>query len=345
MLPQIANLLYLLFFSNLILKNERTQTVTINGYFGIFWQDEFRIWNQSFPTSCIDMLHLRWDQAASHIWLPDVALLTSTTPYILVGSGNYLPQFIGIYSSGLTSIFPGGNMIMMCQFDLTYFPFDRQVCTIDLEPWEYMIDQVVLKPRRDGVYFVNTTKHEQWEIVGFDVETKSKSYTTNATLYSQLIFNIFLARKSSFYLLNIFLPSYVISWVTLVTFLVPPDIDNRLTLSFTALLAHSMFNSFIASEMPKSSDHQPLLSQYLTIMHLYIFLAIAIQGVTLYVAKADPRHVPNFISKILNLCENSTSKQQLQVVLIIDRIAITLYFVLIVITPMAALALFPNASS
>ena len=318
--------------------------MTINGYFGIFWHDEFRIWNETFPTSCIDMLHLRWDQAASHIWLPDVAILTSTTPYIL-GSSNYLPQFIGIYSSGLTSIFPGGLMIMMCPFDLTYFPFDHQVCTIRLEPWEYMADQVVLKPRRDGVYFVNTTKHEQWDIVGFDIETKSRSYTTNETLYSQLSLRIFLARKSSFYLLNIFFPSYVISWVTLVTFLVPPDVDNRLTLSFTALLAHSMFSSFIASEMPKSSDHIPLLSQYLTIMHLYIFLAITIQGVTLYIARANQNYVPTCVAKILKISQKSSAIQQLRIALLIDRIGFFLYLFAIVATPLGALAMFPTITS
>ena len=292
--------------------------------------------------SCIEKVHLRWDQAAPHIWLPDVAILTSTTPYILVGSGNYLPQFIGIYSNGLTLIFPGGNMDIMCQFDLTFFPFDLQICTIELGAWEYFANQVILEPNGEAVYFVDFTKHEQWDIVGFTIETNAKSYTTNTTSYSQMKIKLFLKRKSGFYLLNIFLPSYVISWITFVTFLVPPNVDNRLTLSFTALLAHSMFNTFIASEMPKSSDNIPRLSQYLTIMHLYIFLAIAIQGVTLYVAKADPQHVPTFILKVLNIGENSTSKQQLQVALIIDRIAITLYFVLIVITPLAALAIFPN---
>ena len=230
----------------------------------------------------------------------------------------------------------------MCKFNLTYFPFDQQVCTVDLQPYEYTIDQVILEPYGAGVYFLNSTTHEQWDVIAVTIESNGKVYTTNSSIFSQLKMNLFLARKSNFYLLNIFLPSYVISWVTLVTFLVPPDIDNRLTLSFTALLAHSMFSSFIASEMPKSSDHIPLLSQYLTIMHLYIFLAIAIQGVTLYIARANRNYVPTCIAKVLKISQKSTSIQQLTIALLIDRIGFFLYLFAIVATPFGALAMFPT---
>ncbi len=36
----------------------------------------------------------------------------------------------------------GGNFATTCNLDLTFFPFDRQLCTLTIENWAYPKDQV-----------------------------------------------------------------------------------------------------------------------------------------------------------------------------------------------------------
>ena len=37
----------------------------------------------------------------------------------------------------------GGNVATTCTLDLTYFPFDKQLCTLTIENWAYPSEQVL----------------------------------------------------------------------------------------------------------------------------------------------------------------------------------------------------------
>ena len=74
-----------------------------------------------------------------------------------------------------------------------------------------------------------------------------------------------------------------------VTFSMPVTSEIRLDLSFTCLLAFSFFQNVVANDLPKSADNQPLLLIYIAGMMTYIFIAICLQCLTLYMANCSNR--------------------------------------------------------
>ena len=242
-------------------------------------------------------------------------------------------------SDGKTTLYPGGDFAMYCNFDLTYFPFDEQHCIIKIGAWSSNSEVEILKAREKGVYLGNIS-HEQWQIINATMQNVHIQYTGNS-YYSEIRFDLHLKRKAGYYLMYIFFPSIIFSMVTSVTFIVPPEVDNRLALSFTALLAQSVFQSMVGNDMPKSSDNLPLLSLYLFLMDFYIFVAIALQSFAVYFAKSNPKTMPNFL-KVTFIKRNSTNSEEfLKLANNLDRISCVIYLFLVIATPITLLIVIP----
>ena len=247
-------------------------------------------------------------------------------------------------SNGKSQLFLGGDFVIYCLFDLTFFPFDTQKCTMKVGGWSSSSKQERLTPLGSAVNLENITGHEQWKIDKVVIEDLASNYNGDVAIYSEITFSFYLRRKSSYYLTYVFFPSMVISMVTACTFLIPPDLDNRLGLTFTALLAQSVFQSMVGNDMPKSSDHVPLLSLYLFLMDFYIFVAIALQCLAVYLAKVQPKQITTIISSLLE----KVSSRPIDVENLIemgnkvDRVSFTVYMALIFLTPVILLLVVPG---
>ena len=44
---------------------------------------------------------------------------------------------VSVSHDGLVNWVPGGKFVTSCQLDITFYPFDDQVCHIDLVDWAY----------------------------------------------------------------------------------------------------------------------------------------------------------------------------------------------------------------
>ena len=314
------------------------------------WHDEYRIWNSTFPWSCIN--ELLFPTSASRFWIPDLVLYDSNNFFFMRFESYLVPPVLLMRSDGTSATFPGGDLSLNCKFDLTYFPFDRQNCVIRTGSWSADIHKQRILLLNGGITIQNFTDHEQWTIETTSAESKPMHYSVNS-LYSEVHIWIQLRRKSAYYMLNAFVPSLIISAVTGVTFLVPPDIDNRLTLSFTALLAHSMFNSMISNEMPKSAENPPLLLIYLFLMSIFIFVAISLQAFAVYLARSDPWKMPSIFVRLLNFNENDKTiiekryrmRKLTSAAYFLDRISFFTYLTLVSTTPVVCFVLIPNLNA
>ena len=257
------------------------------------------------------------------------------------------PVYIGIDRDGRTSIHPAGDFVLYCKFDLTFFPFDKQSCRIKFGAWESDIRVLRLQGYKKGVYLLEDSYHnEQWEYLGAEMEQINSTYIQSELDFSEIVMVINLKRKASYYMLNVFCPSIALSIITSSTFLVPPEVDNRLTLSFTALLAHSMFHSLISAEMPRSSDNPPLLSIYLYVMECYILIAIILESISVYLARSRPEHIPKCVKSIVARNVKSPSNEEIVEEMVkfshkFDQISLVLYLILLIATPFVTFVVIP----
>ena len=237
------------------------------------WYDEFRIWNNSYPHSCVKSIVMPHGEV-SGMWLPDVAVITADSFYELPKSSDYP---VRLHSTGKVDFTPGGFVRYQCKMNLNLFPFDSMRCQARIESWFYTTVAQVFDKEMSSITTYNFTEHVQWRLEGYDIEFEDVYYADSGNVYSAINFYMYLTRKSKYYVLNIIIPSSLMSTLQLITFLLPPNQTIRIEVSFICLLAYTMFQSMIQEDLPKSADQAPLLSIYITMMIIYIAIAITCQ--------------------------------------------------------------------
>ena len=106
----------------------------------------------------------------------------------------------------------------------------------------------------------------EWELKGITVERNVRTYPCCPDeFFPDVVFYIYIRRRILFYLINIIFPCVLLSIISVMTFWLPPDSGEKITLSITVLLAYSVFMLRIAEIIPATSEMVPLIGIYLTI--------------------------------------------------------------------------------
>ena len=88
---------------------------------------------------------------------------------------------------------------------------------------------------------------------------------------NQVSATIFLERRHRFYTMNLIMPCAMLSSLTLVTFLSPPDQGEKISLGISILLSFSVFMLTLSENMPKTSETLPLFGKQI---HAALFLQL-----------------------------------------------------------------------
>jgi len=153
----------------------------------------------------------------------------------------------------------GGVFVTTCELDLTYFPFDKQECDIIIENWSYSGSQVALLNSSSDIFLDVYKPNGEWNYESSKVESSANVYEGES--YPEIKFRIFLSRKPGYYLINILTPCFLMVVLALVTFWVPPEAGEKVSLGVTVLLSFSVFQLVIAENSPANSDFYPLVSK------------------------------------------------------------------------------------
>ena len=81
--------------------------------------------------------------------------------------------------------------------------------------------------------------------------------------YPDVTFFLHLRRKPGFFLYNIIIPCLVITSLAVLTFVLPPEIGERVTLVIESFLALSFVVLMVSDSVPVTSDNAPLITKFL----------------------------------------------------------------------------------
>ena len=163
--------------------------------------------------------------------------------------------------------------------NLWNFPFDEQFCSLNVEPFRWGKEAMMIKIGKFKKE--NFNENDQWYVDLIEAEDGIEHYSGNYT-NKILKFHFKFKRKSLYYALSIILPCLVIAGVELSTFTIPFDKFVRLQLSFMSLLSFSVFQGMFQSQLPHSSDHPPLLFLFIGTMTISIGFVILCQALAVY---------------------------------------------------------------
>ncbi|XP_006562616.1 nicotinic acetylcholine receptor alpha4 subunit isoform X2 [Apis mellifera] len=275
--------------SQLIDVNLKNQIMTTNLWVEQSWYDYKLRWEPK-EYGGVKMLHVPSD----HIWRPDIVLYNNA-------DGNYevtLMTKATVYYSGLVVWQPPAVYKSSCSIDVEFFPYDVQTCVLKLGSWTYDGFKVDLRHMDEksgsnvvdvGVDLSEFYMSVEWDILEVPAVRNEKFYTCCDEPYLDITFNITMRRKTLFYTVNIIIPCMGISFLTVLTFYLPSDSGEKVTLSISILISLHVFFLLVVEIIPPTSLVVPLLGKYLIFAMILVSISICVTVVVLNVHFRSPQ--------------------------------------------------------
>ncbi|CAH2071188.1 unnamed protein product, partial [Iphiclides podalirius] len=275
--------------SQLIDVNLKNQIMTTNLWVEQSWYDYKLRWDPR-EYGGVHMLHVPSD----HIWRPDIVLYNNA-------DGNFevtLATKATIYHQGLVEWKPPAIYKSSCEIDVEYFPFDEQTCVLKFGSWTYDGFKVDLRHMDEqagsnvvsvGVDLSEFYMSVEWDILEVPAVRNEKFYTCCDEPYLDITFNITMRRKTLFYTVNIIIPCMGISFLTVLTFYLPSDSGEKVTLSISILISLHVFFLLVVEIIPPTSLVVPLLGKYLIFAMILVSISICVTVVVLNVHFRSPQ--------------------------------------------------------
>ncbi|CAK9301657.1 unnamed protein product [Gordionus sp. m RMFG-2023] len=161
----------------------------------------------------------------------------------------------------LLRVYPNGNilysvrisLLLSCPMSLEYYPLDNQRCYIEMISYAYTTRDIIFVWKEDNPIQIIKNLH----LPSFSLERTHTSYCTSKTNtgeYSCLRVELLLRREFSYYMLQLYIPSFmlvIVSWVSF--WLDKESVPGRISIGVTTLLTMATQSSGINAKLPPVS--------------------------------------------------------------------------------------------
>ncbi|XP_071096010.1 acetylcholine receptor subunit beta-like [Haliotis cracherodii] len=241
--PTPVNLGFVLI--SLVDLNEVEQSITLNEMFKLVWQDASLQWD---PADYDGVTKIYVEQQKA--WLPDIFLTNTLTTRGNLGFDKLTVQ---VENTGLVLWQPSGLFTLSCKTDVTYFPFDKQICKMVVSTYGSPGKDISFIP--DHLQRATDTPNGLWRIVNVTTELLELD---DMDALPEIFVYLDLERRPVYYIVNVLLPIILLSIVCILVFFVPVDSGEKIGLCITVLLAFVSL-TVASSILPVTSLQTPFL--------------------------------------------------------------------------------------
>lgn len=274
-----------------------SKLVTV-GLFTIIWEDENIKWN---PGEYGNTTLLYIDE--SLVWKPSMALLnTMSTNVGLLGLKQSKVRYFS-HGSALCNI--ADRFQTTCEFDTTYFPFDKQTCEMQIMAWDYTTTVLMIFPLNTTVDLTYYSENGAWELLSTTTRSEKLSY------YSVTVFSLNLKRRPLYFVIYILIPLCTMLILNTLVFMLPPDSGERVGYSIDCLLALTVLITLVSEGLPQNSNPMPVIGYVLTV---FLIISAIICVETIFILRLhhteENKEIPPFLRKIYNILNCATCKKR-----------------------------------
>nr|ABA60380.1 nicotinic acetylcholine receptor subunit type A [Lymnaea stagnalis] len=246
--------------------DEKNQIIHTNIWLRMTWNAANLMWD---PKEYGNLTSIRVPKQM--VWVPDILLYNSASD----GFDDTYPTNVVINYNGNCLWVPPGMFKSTCAIDITWFPFDDQRCNLKYGSWTHEGHLLNLTADSDDGGDISTfIRNGEWMLLGVPVTRNVQSYDCCPEVYIDLTFTIHIRRRTLYYGFNIIIPCVLISSLTLLLFILPPDAGEKISLGVTILLSLMVFLLLVAETMPPTSDAVPLIGIYFACIMVMCSLSI-----------------------------------------------------------------------
>ncbi|XP_020610814.1 neuronal acetylcholine receptor subunit alpha-7-like [Orbicella faveolata] len=252
----------------LINVDEKNQLMQVSLWIRQTWFNPFLTWNQS-EYGGISQINIR----PSKVWIPDIFLYNNADA-TQDGALDRFKTKIVLSSNGRNMWLGPVLYTFSCKINVDFFPFDEQFCSMKFGSWTYdgyRLDVVLEAQEGDTKKYVN---NGEWDLIGIPAQRNEIIYVCCPEPYPDVTYTVHIRRRTKYYYVNLIIPCVLITSLTLLSFFLPPDSGERITLVITSLLAMTVFMLIVAEIMPATSEVVPLISIYYTGIMFEVGLAL-----------------------------------------------------------------------
>ncbi|XP_067933750.1 neuronal acetylcholine receptor subunit alpha-9-like [Watersipora subatra] len=285
----------LLSLSSIVDLNEREGHITSTFISTLVWNDPRLTWK----LSDVQIDHLQVPD--STIWVPDMELLNRFKESL---HDSAMKPFVWLFNTGKIYYIPRRTYQTPCAFDMSDFPYDTQHCQVYLGSWCYLQNEVDFNLIDDGIMFdpYNISTHSDFTIINLTVAKHEELYGDGSIPFVELIVNITLERKTTFFYYVYLLPIDILLISIPFIHCLPARSPSKLIIFAVVLLGMIMMLNSLAQFMPAfSSSRTPKILQYYLSCCLCMMSSAVTSCLTLSIANTNVRtkRVPRVLRKVL----------------------------------------------
>ncbi|XP_071125339.1 glycine receptor subunit alpha-2-like [Mytilus edulis] len=230
------------------------------------WNDSRLMYNES-----LGITHLELDtKVMKNVWVPDLFINNEkkanihhvTVPNMLM---HIYPDGKVVYSMRVTGTFT-------CEMNLLKYPLDTQICSMGMESYGYSTENLVFEWNENPISYPPNMSLPQFELDGITTYNCDKNYV--GISYTCLKVDITLSRNYGYHIIQIYVPSFLIVFLSWVSFWLNIDaIPARISLGLLTVLTMTTQSSGARASLPKVS-YVKAIDVWMAMCLLFVFGAL-----------------------------------------------------------------------
>ncbi|CAH1794858.1 unnamed protein product [Owenia fusiformis] len=242
--------------------DEKRDLLYAFGWVDMMWTDPRLKWNASEFGDVHSIVVL-----ADNVWIPDITMYNSLNTNSFYDDAD---ARVFLNDTGVVAYYPGVYFSTSCVIDVTYFPFDEQICSFDVasKAYDTSIIDLVSEPFAKAADLENYHENHEWHITEMWVVNRNTTYIDHSTkkLKNVLVTKLHMKRQPMYYSVNVMLPCILFSLLSVAVFFLPVESGEKISLGIALVLSCLVFLLMVVDMIPPRSDKIPLLGVYLTTM-------------------------------------------------------------------------------
>ncbi|OXU16715.1 hypothetical protein TSAR_012012, partial [Trichomalopsis sarcophagae] len=165
----------------------------------------------------------------------------------------------GLSHDGHVTCVPAVKYSTNCLPDFTDYPYDLQVCTIDLASWAYSTDEIQLLMLRKPVTS-DLSPGQEWDVLYSTSYVLNESFKMNQNLSARVYYLFFImGRRAENMHILLIAPAFVLMVLTLCALWMDCHSDERMIVSSISFICHLVCIQHVYWKIPHNGNDAPNL--------------------------------------------------------------------------------------
>ncbi|XP_045189712.2 neuronal acetylcholine receptor subunit alpha-3-like [Mercenaria mercenaria] len=261
--------------------------IDISGSMKLKWTDEVIFTTYSLSVNQVDAVLIDYDKA----WSPSLVLVNAVDTVKNIGDTTY--KLLYNPTDGTVSWEPRVLLRGSCTPDVTYYPFDRQVCDFTYTAWGYMSEEIRLQIMTN-----------EWDLSAYEENGIWTVITTTSEIFQDggsdyIKFQITIQRQPLYFTFNVALPILLLGLLNGFVFLLPAESGERVGFCITCFLAFVVLMQTTMQFLPQIASPMSLLCVYVFLMMCFsVFINIVTVLMLRVYHKPEKEKVPKWMQTI-----------------------------------------------